>query len=400
MPRRRSCVPGSARRRERRVKMSNLSNNLRKAAVLISALDDQAAETMLQQLTADEAAKIRRALVELPEVPNREQQEVLADFLDQQDAYAAPSQSEGDVALELDPAVEAAAGDVPPGPQPTSNPTTSDANSFAFLENVAAAELAALLSREMPQTTAVVIAHLTPAHAAAVLERLPAQLATSALERVAWLDELSPEIKTELISELRRQLAPFVKVATADASSLERLTAVLDAMDDRQRQRVVTQLGRRNKALLRRLGLAIRPTSAPNSDRAASTSYRLESERREAYPRLTAGDTGEADKSRKAPSFNDLESIDDATLRAVLAAVDADVALLALTGAPPRLVSRILRQLPPYEARVLEQRLEHPGPVRLRDIERAQAAVAAAASELIEKRKTAAEPAVKFAAAV
>src|SRR3954470_10869175 len=91
-----------------------LSPSLRKAAVLISALDEPTADAILQQMSADDAAKVRSALIELDEIPADEQQQVLADFLRQQGAPALAAVSTGDdVALELGPQIEAAAGQAP-----------------------------------------------------------------------------------------------------------------------------------------------------------------------------------------------------------------------------------------------------------------------------------------------
>jgi flagellar motor switch protein FliG len=345
MPQRPSSAPGSARPREPVIQVpgfkfkvvTRLSPTLRKAAVLISALDEQAAEAMLQQLTPDEAAKVRRALVDLDEIPAPEQQLVLTEFLRQQEKAILSPTADGDVALELDPSLEAAAADASPSRQSSSTHYSDDRQCFAFLELVEPDALAALLGRELPQTIAVVVAQLIPAKAAAVLEKLPPSLATTALERIAWLDELSPEIRSELASELRRQLAPHIEAATAGSASLDRMAAVLAAMDHRQRRRVVEQLGERNAALLRRLGLVDR-TKPPSlwKDAAAAPSYRLESPRPAARASHGPDFSAAVAVSNNRFSFDDLNAIDDATLRAVLAAVDPDIALLALTGAEPR----------------------------------------------------------------
>jgi flagellar motor switch protein FliG len=261
------------------------------------------------------------------------------------------------------------------------------------------AALAALLSRELPQTIAVVVAHLAPAQAAAVLQRLPAALATSALERIAWLDDLLPDIKAELASELRRQLAPHLQAATADSASLGRLAAVLEAMDHRQRRRVVRQLGERNASLLRRLGLTDNSRQlVPPTDSAKPLTYRLDTVTSAPAVVAPVGSLSPAHIERLR--FEDLASLDDATLRAVLAAVDPELALLALTGGQPRLIARILRQLPPREAGVLAHRLEHPGPVRLRDIERAREALADAANQWIQRSSDMSPISARFAAAV
>src|SRR6185369_3752394 len=99
-------------------------------------------------------------------------------------------------------------------------------------------------------------------------------------------------------------------------------------------------------------------------------------------------------------TFHDLAHLDDAALKAVFAAADAELALLALTCAEPRLIARIQRKLPPREAAELRRRLEHPGPIRLRDIEQARAAMAAVATRLAHEGTITLPPSVGFAAAV
>jgi len=95
-----------------------------------------------------------------------------------------------------------------------------------------------------------------------------------------------------------------------------------------------------------------------------------------------------------------LTLLDDAALRTVFASADIEISLLALTGAEPRLLARILRKLPAEQATALRRRLEHPGPVRLRDIEQARAALAAVASRLAHEGTITLPPTARFAAAV
>ena len=99
-------------------------------------------------------------------------------------------------------------------------------------------------------------------------------------------------------------------------------------------------------------------------------------------------------------TFDDLAQLNDAALRTVLAAADTEVALLALTGAEPRLIARILRKFPARQAAILRQRLEHPGPLRLRDVEQARAALAAVASRLAHDGTIEIPPSLGFVAAI
>jgi flagellar motor switch protein FliG len=383
--------------------MSKLPSSLRKAAVLISALDERTAETLLAHMDPEQSAKVRSALVELNDISREEQQAVLAEFLNRQEAPAAPATDADEVSLDLDPTIEAHAGRAAPSQLTHSDLMTtrpSGETPLRFLENVAPEALSKLLSREQAQTIAVVVGRLPAEQAAAVLEQLPANLATEALERMAWLDDVSPDVELDLAHHLREQLGPQRPATDSMRISVGHLTAVLGAMDFRHRQRVVMRLGSRNTPLLRRLGLssgAIALADGPEHDVVAYR-YRLESgssgtPRTPVQPPSTNGEAG-------LLAFDELALLDDSALRAVFAAVHPQVVLLALTAADSRLLSRILGQLPGHEATVLRRRLEHPGPLRLRDIEQARQELAMVASRLAREEAIQLPPGVRFAAAV
>jgi len=382
--------------------MTALSPSLRKAAILISALDERAADAILQALSLDEAATIRSALVELDDIPADEQRRVLADFLGQQGLPALAAESDDDVALELSAVVESRAGGIEtekPGPPLT---TASSEPPLAFLAQAPAAALASVLRGEHPQTAAVVIAQLPPERAALVLEQLPANLATDALERMAWLDDIAPEIVADLARELRQQLAPHLRAAAADASSLAHLTAVLDAMSGRQRQRAMQRLAERNASLGERLGVRNTALSggAKESERVVSYRYRLAPLQREKGVATAADASVPLAATESWLAFDELATLDDAMLRTVFAAAEPTTALLALTGAEPRLLTRILGHLPAGQAAVLRERLEHPGTIRLRDIAAARRELAAIASRLAQEGTIELPESARFAAAV
>jgi flagellar motor switch protein FliG len=378
--------------------MPQLPPSLRKAAVLISALNEREADALLHEMSPEDAAKVRSALVELPDVPAEEQQQVLAEFLTAQNRAQQLESDDGGVDLDINPVVEAAIENyVPPEPPQVIPAAADEQPTFDFLADVDVQAIATVLNRELPQTAAVVIAHLPPEKAAAVLEQLPPALATEALERLAWLDQLAPAVQADLARELRRQLAPHLRLTSANSGRLPHLNAVLGAMDFRQRQRLVLQLGQRNQRLLDRLGLFPAARDSATAQQVESMRYRIESER--SNPSGTNRKKQNSDEQTWL-TFEDLMHLDDRALRTVFASADTDMALLALTGAESRLIARILSKLPPRDAAMLRHRLEHPGPLRLRDVEQARAAVAAVASRLAHEGTIDLPSSVRFAAAV
>jgi hypothetical protein len=173
-------------------------------------------------------------------------------------------------------------------------------------------------------------------------------------------------------------------------------------MDFRQRQRLLLQLGERNTSLLQCLGLfpeAVTTNVEPRQT--ASPRYRLDTVRR-APLQIAESTAAPAEEPTDAAwlTFNDFLKLDDAGLRAVFAAADPELSLLALTGAESRLIARILRRLPAKSAATLRQRLEHPGAVRLRDIEQAREALAAVANRLAHEGSIDLPASRRFAAAI
>jgi len=161
-----------------------------------------------------------------------------------------------------------------------------------------------------------------------------------------------------------------------------------------QRQRLLSRLGQRNEPLANRLGLL--PTQPADGGRpnVLAMRYRLES-----APVNGRSPAAKGDDSVWL-TFDDLVQFNDGALKAVFAETDTEVALLALTGASPRLISRILRRLAPQQAQVLRHRLEHPGPLRIRDVEQARLALAAVASRLAHEGAIELPASLRFAAAI
>lgn len=357
---------------------------LRKAAILISTLDERTAEALLGQMAPEEASKVRSALVELDEIPSAEEQQVLTEFMRQQESPAlakALYAEASDVELEI----SSAQPDDQPAPPPADLPLP-----LQFLASVAAEQLARALHSEQPQTIAAVIAHLTPAQSAGVLEHLPPELATDSLERLATLAPLAPAVLADLEQELQRRLA-MQGGPLPNSAAAERLSAVIGAMDFRQRERVLLQLAQRNAALVGCLGLSPVAGESEQGRKYRATHFRYRLEQSEQAAR----------KARPAApvlNFADLAQLDDGALRAVFAAADPAVALLALTGAEERLLGRVMNQLPAREVAVLRERLEHPGPVRLREIELAQNQLATVANRLVQDGEIQLPASVRFAA--
>ena len=354
--------------------MTNLPPTIRKAAILVSTLDERSADALFESMGRETAARVRSALVELNDVSSDEQQQVLAEFM----RGGKPAESSAPDGVELDLGPERSDSPLP------RRELDSAAGPFDFLEQVPPNHTAAVLAREGAQTIAVVVARLDSRLAAQLLERLPPALATDVLERLAWLDEPAADVLADSECQLRLSLAPFRETQAA-TPSLAGLQKLVGAMDGATRQRMLAGLGQRNAELARQLGYE-RPTGNVSLVR-----YRIDRSE------------GQLPRAPREPAplveFEDFLALPDDSLRRIFAAADPQIVLLALTGAPESLVARIVRGLPNSQAATLRRRLNHPGAIRLSDIAAAQEQLAAVARCLAEEGAIVLKGSRHFAAA-
>jgi flagellar motor switch protein FliG len=266
---------------------------------------------------------------------------------------------------------------------------TADEIPFQFLRDAEPPLLAAYLEKEHPQTAAVVISHLPPEQAALVLEQMPAELSTEALRRMAWLDELSPEVLRDVQREIKAALLPKMRRPETRLAGLASVQAVLSAVRGSKRSEMLGRLAEQDQRLVRQLGYNAKLEASPFQ-------YRLEPPPLLETTNLTAERNA---NSFIEEDFAELFALDDRDLRRVFAEAEMPVLVLALTGADEKFTRRILRQLPAREADVLARRLTHPGPLRLRDIEQAQQEIVRLAHMLANRGEINLKPRT-FAAAI
>lgn len=334
-----------------------MSPDLRKAAILVSSLDTRSADALLDQMGEIQAARVRNAIMDLGDIDSAEQQRVIAEFLGGQSQSAG-----GGVELELSAQSELdSAATVTACPPSISEP-------FAFLRQADGETIAACLERERPQIAAVVLAHLPPAHAAEVVAHLPSALQGEVLRRVAHLDATEPAALKELEQHLQQSLSPYLRPAADAAKGLEAVEAILRASSPHTRTEMLAQLSQTDTLLAREVARTIVPVPAATKPVVPARNDRV--------------DACPAEFPSRRLAFDDLAWLDERGWRVLLRVSDPQVVQFALAGANPRLVDRALAWLPREEARRTRHRLEHPGPVSLRDLDEARQELLELAYEL------------------
>jgi flagellar motor switch protein FliG len=335
--------------------MTSEERGIRKAAVLVASLDRRASDRLLAELDAETARKVRGAVETLGAVPPAERAAVLHEFMRRSPhrAESGPPENrpeetgrkdrtdEGPAGIELSRRpprrVVGRAIEPPPAPAPEGRP-------FAALRQAEADRLARLLAGERPQTIALVLSHLMPEQSARILAGLPAPLMTDAVRRLMDLEQTGPDILREIEEALVARLSEQVDIQRQGVAGVAALADILAAADPRAAAEILERLDRHDRSLAAKL--------APPAWR-----------------------------------FDDLRDLHDDALALVFRRAEPAVATIALIGADPELVDRILGKLPSGEAAALRRRLHQPGPLRLSDVEEARRQVAELARRLsIERR--------------
>ena len=354
-----------------------MAEPLRKAAILVSALDTASADRLLDQLSPEQAARVRQAVLSLKSIDPQEQERVLREFL--RSTPRAAAQQRVDHAVELDASLAQRLNSTPqnvpsnaPSEAPTmdsSRPPSSLETPFRFLRDVAPQELFRVLSHHHPQIAAVVLAHLPPERASQVITYFPLSKQVDLLRRIAELEAAEPQVLRDLESELEGLFSGLLR--DPRRTGIAAVRRILDATAKERRAELWEHLS----ATDHRLALQVESCQTHAQHETVGTTPSIESGPAVAVvppaePVVT--DVAPDGDDTEAWSFDEVMALEDAQLASLFAEAEPTVVLLALAGAEPDFVARIQRCLPRRQARQLRRQLTQLQPLLLSDVEQAQ----------------------------
>ena len=299
-----------------------------KAAVLCMALGTEAAAKITQQLSPEEAEAISFEIARMDHVGRETAEVVLQEWLELICAADSLSQGGVDFAREV---LEAAYG-----PQKAAvllkriQSQLAESAGLHRLRKADPQQLGNRLRGEHPQTIALILAHLEPGHTAAVLKEIDTAVGSEVVYRMAKMDKVSPE----LLNLIERSLGSETELAVAQGMSAAGGPAAVAAVMN-----------------------LINPT--------------LE---KELLDQLAANDPELCEEIKNLMFvFEDLITLDDRSMQRLLREVDSKELALALKVASEELKGRILGSMSQRATEALKEEMEYLGPVRVRDVEGAQA---------------------------
>jgi flagellar motor switch protein FliG len=385
---------------------------VKKVAILVSTLDHRVADALLERLPEDQAARVRNAAMNLAEIPQADRERIAQEFMGtgQFSVPEGPAGAHDDPGVELDDSLL----------QKLASPTTYSAETairqerevppFRFLHEATTDAIAKQLQYENPQVIAVVVAHLPPRQAADVLTCFDPQAQADILRRVSELDPTDADVLRDVEKHLKLLLADEIRAEQNRAAGLSAVASILEAAGDNH-PGLVTSLAEHDRGLASMLK---RDTTEPPIVQPPREPQKVPAtaDRSPSKPRLSRKarriraskpvDKPQAPEPAIDPtpiSFDELSLLNDEDLAKVFRGADAKLTLLALAGASPSFVERLLGQMESDESNSLRRRMEEMGPMRLGDIEHAQRNLAEMAGRLAARGEIRTPEVKRFAGA-
>ncbi|UOD35047.1 flagellar motor switch protein FliG [Deferribacteraceae bacterium V6Fe1] len=212
---------------------------------------------------------------------------------------------------------------------------------FEFLTKIEPKQLAKFIQNEHPQTIALILAHLDPSQAAESLAELPEDLKAEVAIRIANLQDISPSV-VKTLSKVLEERFESISSYNVEVGGVKSVAEIFNRMD-----------------------------------RTASkqTLERLEKD----APELVASIRD------MMFVFEDIKRLGQQAIQEILKRADKNTLTLALKGADEELKNRFFESMSKRAVETMKEEMDYMGPVKLKDVEKAQHEIVEIVRELDEE---------------
>lgn len=297
-----------------------------KAAILLMSMDVEVASKVFKELDMAEVESIALEITNLKDVPANIVEDVIEEFYELMQASSLMLEGGLDYAQVL---LEKTYGPERAREIVEKIKVLTTVRGFNILKKADPAQLANFLSKEHPQTIALILSHLPPSQAADVLQEFTEDLRSETISRIATIGKVSPALVSE-IEQVVDQIAE---------STLSQNLAATGGT-----QIVANILNKSNNAIAKAMLESIEEKD-----------FDLASEIK-----------------RLMFLFEDIVQIDDRGIQRILRDVDKRDLALSLKVSDDKIKNKIFKNMSERAAAVVKEELEFMGPVKLKEVEQAQ----------------------------
>ena len=321
---------------------------IRKAAILMVMLGEDAASQMYRHLSPPEVERITQEIAALTSVDAETALAVLEEFerLAMAGDYLAQGGREYANKLLLKAFGEEGARDLLRQVSLTAEQTAGKLDS---LRKADPQQLAKFIEGEHPQTIALILAHLEAKQASTLLMRLPEELRAEAIKRLAQLRQFSPEMAQRVAIVLHKRLEALGEQSRRAYAGLRGVADVMNRLDITIAKTILEGIEKEDP----KLALSIRNLMF---------------------------------------TFEDLLTVPEAGIRELLGQMDKKNLATALRGASEELKNYIFKSMSSRAVEMLKEDMEVLGPVKSRDVHKAQLEAVAVARKLEAEGKLSLTP--------
>ncbi|MGH1375704.1 MAG: flagellar motor switch protein FliG [Alphaproteobacteria bacterium] len=296
-----------------------------KAAVLILSLSEEQTSQIFTFMDDDEILELSQIVAELGKIGPNVVERLFLDFADQMSSTNALVGSQDSTQRLL---MKAGLADDKVAMIMEEIRGPAGRTMWEKLGNVNEDILANFLQKEYPQTVAVVLSKISTDHAARVLAILPDGFALEVINRMLKMETVQKEILEEVEKTLRKEFMSNL-ARTQRRDSHELIAEIFNNMERATENRFMEELEK----------------VTPNS----------------------------AEKIRSLMfTFEDLLSLDEASIQTVIRAVDKEKLPMALKGATDTLKELFFGNMSERAAKIMREDMAAMGPVKLKDVEESQ----------------------------
>lgn len=306
----------------------NSLSGVKKAAILMVLLGDDAASEIYKHLSKEEVQKLTEEITELPAIAPEMAAAILEEYYQLMVTQSYLAQGGTEYATRL---LVQAFGDKDAKEllAQVLESQEARAGNLDSLQQADPQQLAKFLQDEHPQTIAVILAHLGVRSASSLLGLLPQKIAAEAVRRLAEMRQFSPEMAEKISMVLHRK---FETIGEQSRRAYAGVKAVADILNR-------TDLG--------------------------TTKMILETIEQQ-DPKLSIG------IRNLMFTFEDLIDIPEISIREWLGQIDKKTLAMALKGATPELRNHIYKAMSTRAAEMLKEDMDALGAVRAREVNQAQ----------------------------
>ena len=309
-----------------------------KVAIVLMNLDPVRASTVMKQFSDAEAEQITGEIIRLRRVDADIADQALNEFHELATSGRVGARGGRDFARGL---LEASFGSERAAGVLSRVASSMAGKAFEFLDEAEPAQIVTLLDGEMPQTCALVLAHLRPAHASKVIAGFPDDLRTEVARRIATMTSATPESIALVAQSLKERSAAVV----APSGAAEVVGGVQPLVDIINRADVATE--------------------------------------HDLLEALDARDPQLAEEVRaRMITFADIVRLGVKDVQQVLRGLDAATLATALKGASTELTATVRDNISERNRESLDEERQNLGRVRKKQVDEARAEIARTIREL------------------